>query len=518
MGYRLLATKNNSESPLSASLGASTTSILVNDGDKFPVGYSAAATSLGSGVLLNLTGVAAALSALSITAPFFIRNVTDGSSCFCTSIGTNALTTTTLKGGSDNLWQSADVCAVGSFVLTLNSRDASDNITDYENALIQYADNAGNILHVETGGRGYNGTSADSWSADDYASLFPNDSTMDGYLDALEQLFEDMEDKPDSTDVVLNTLFTTEGDIVYASATDTPARLGIGSEGQALKVIGGVPAWGALTAQTSFSDTEFDIYDDTNYIGTAPSAPTIAEGGAGSVSATSVIVRLGYASTTGYTEAGTSSNTLASVINQNIDIPVVESADAGCTGIVIELNIDGAGFEYWSTVANTTTTIVYDDEALTTAILSASNTSKASMSFDADSLTADREITLQDQAGTMALLSDLSDAVSDYNFTGTASGSGINGDPPDTGTITHGLGRSPNIRLIAVTDNFTTNRDLFLYYTGALTVGHQPSGGSDQTIATATISVDATEVSYSVAFSGSGSSQTASWGFRVLLM
>ena len=36
---------------------------------------------------------------------------------------------------------------------------------------------------------------------------------------------------------------TTTGDIYYASAANTPARLGIGSTGQLLSVSGGVPAW-----------------------------------------------------------------------------------------------------------------------------------------------------------------------------------------------------------------------------------------------------------------------------------
>ena len=40
-----------------------------------------------------------------------------------------------------------------------------------------------------------------------------------------------------------NTLTTTTGDIIYASAANTPARLGIGSAGQVLTVSSGVPAW-----------------------------------------------------------------------------------------------------------------------------------------------------------------------------------------------------------------------------------------------------------------------------------
>lgn len=42
-----------------------------------------------------------------------------------------------------------------------------------------------------------------------------------------------------------NTLTTTTGDIIYASAANTPARLGIGSTGNVLTVSGGVPAWAA---------------------------------------------------------------------------------------------------------------------------------------------------------------------------------------------------------------------------------------------------------------------------------
>ena len=49
---------------------------------------------------------------------------------------------------------------------------------------------------------------------------------------------------------IKNTLTTTTGDIIYASAANTPARLGIGSTDQVLKVSGGIPAWGAAPAPT----------------------------------------------------------------------------------------------------------------------------------------------------------------------------------------------------------------------------------------------------------------------------
>lgn len=75
-----------------------------------------------------------------------------------------------------------------------------------------------------------------------------------------------------------NTLTTTTGDIIYASAANTPARLGIGSTGNVLTVSGGVPAWAApagggkvlqvvygnyststLIASTTFTDTGLNL-------------------------------------------------------------------------------------------------------------------------------------------------------------------------------------------------------------------------------------------------------------------
>lgn len=44
-----------------------------------------------------------------------------------------------------------------------------------------------------------------------------------------------------------NTL-TTTGDLYYASAANTPARLGIGTTGQLLAVSGGVPAWTSVSS------------------------------------------------------------------------------------------------------------------------------------------------------------------------------------------------------------------------------------------------------------------------------
>lgn len=52
----------------------------------------------------------------------------------------------------------------------------------------------------------------------------------------------------DGSDATLKSTLTTTGDIYYASAASTPDRLAIGSAGQYLKVVGGLPAWDTLTS------------------------------------------------------------------------------------------------------------------------------------------------------------------------------------------------------------------------------------------------------------------------------
>ena len=63
---------------------------------------------------------------------------------------------------------------------------------------------------------------------------------------------------------IAKSILTTAGDLLVATAANTPARLGIGSEGQALKIVSGVPAWGDVaasggadkwTAETAFTAT-----------------------------------------------------------------------------------------------------------------------------------------------------------------------------------------------------------------------------------------------------------------------
>jgi len=82
------------------------------------------------------------------------------------------------------------------------------------------------------------------------------------------------------------TLTTTTGDIIYASSANTPARLAIGSTGQALVVASGIPSWGSVTTTprigqtiqatttTQTSTTSLSYTDATNV--TASITPTLS--------------------------------------------------------------------------------------------------------------------------------------------------------------------------------------------------------------------------------------------------
>jgi hypothetical protein len=110
--------------------------------------------------------------------------------------------------------------------------------------------------------------------ARDIASAIPAPSTISsaelGFLDGVTSAIQTQVDAK-----IAKTLTTTTGDIIYASSANTPARLGIGSTDQVLKVSGGVPAWatpssGGMTllnsGGTAMSGTSTSVsIDSTGY-------------------------------------------------------------------------------------------------------------------------------------------------------------------------------------------------------------------------------------------------------------
>jgi hypothetical protein len=86
--------------------------------------------------------------------------------------------------------------------------------------------------------------------ARDIASAAPAPSTVSatelGYLDGVTSAIQTQLDAKTAKSTL-----TTTGDIYYASAANTPARLAIGSTDQILKVTGGIPAWATPAASAS---------------------------------------------------------------------------------------------------------------------------------------------------------------------------------------------------------------------------------------------------------------------------
>lgn len=132
-------------------------------------------------------------------------------------------------------------------------------------------------------------------------------STELGYVDGVTSAIQTQVDAK-----IAKTLTTTTGDIIYASSANTPARLGIGSTDQVLKVSGGVPAWATPAASASGLTL---VKSQT--IGSAVSAVTVTDafsatydnyliivnGGSGSVNGGNADLTLG-STTSGYYMAG----------------------------------------------------------------------------------------------------------------------------------------------------------------------------------------------------------------------
>lgn len=82
---------------------------------------------------------------------------------------------------------------------------------------------------------------------------------------------------------VPKTLTTTTGDMIYASSANTPARLAVGSSGQVLKSVGGLPTWatfsGGINYLSSNPDAEADTSGWSTYADAAGTSPVDGTGG-----------------------------------------------------------------------------------------------------------------------------------------------------------------------------------------------------------------------------------------------
>jgi hypothetical protein len=141
------------------------------------------------------------------------------------------------------------------------------------------------------------------------------------------------------------TTYTT-GDIVYASATNTISKLGIGSTNQVLTVVAGVPAWAASSGGvTSFSagTTGFTPSTATTGAITLAGALSVSNGGlGGTTTPTAGQIPIGNGTT--YTIATLTQGTGISITNSSGAITIAASGGSGGTGSNLYLAVNFGGF------------------------------------------------------------------------------------------------------------------------------------------------------------------------------
>lgn len=184
---------DNSIGRLASGMSAVSLSVPLQAGQGalFPTTFYSVTTSLGTATLLNCTGI----QALGVVAGMIIHNITDGSYAIVLSVSTNSVTTTNLKGGSSNVWGNTQKWVVNPFVVTLVNYDV-DGVTvlKREKVLIDYRTT--DTLYVNSAGRGFDGSSAQTFSTNDYCYLFSVAATIDGIQEGLAQILQDIETLP----------------------------------------------------------------------------------------------------------------------------------------------------------------------------------------------------------------------------------------------------------------------------------------------------------------------------------
>lgn len=147
-------------------------------------------------------------------------------------------------------------------------------------------------------------------------------------------------------DVVTKALLTTEGDIIYASGASTPARLGIGNNGQVLTLAAGIPSWAALGAPGAHKDTH-DPADGSDPLDTAAPAELAGVQAAGAGSAHS-LARSDHAHQIQHSIADNHLVTIDSTANQPVNTDYAKFTANGLegkdkAGVLSDLNVaDGA--------------------------------------------------------------------------------------------------------------------------------------------------------------------------------
>ena len=218
-----LATTDNAQSQLDASISASQTSLLCSagEGSLFPSTLTGQATSAGTGNRLNQTGI----GATGIAVDDGIYNITDGSSATVIEVNTDYVLTTDLRDGTANIFDNSDEWVINPFVVTLEQR-AGNVITGAIEKMEQILVLKRTTDTFNTIVRGHASTTPQAFDAESFVSLYWTASNTNEISESLNQL------RRTKTDL---NILTTKGDI-FARTDDGVVRLPIGTIGQKLAV------------------------------------------------------------------------------------------------------------------------------------------------------------------------------------------------------------------------------------------------------------------------------------------
>lgn len=207
MANRPLKHEDNAEGQLDSGISASTGTLALASGDgaAFPTTYTGSATSGGDANTLNSTGIGAS----GIAVGDLIENVTDGSYAIVLDVNTDDIETTPLYGGTGNTWDNSDVWAVNRFVVTLINYDV-DGTTVLKREKVLIRSRSTDNLTVETVpslARGYDGSTAQSFDADDYVYLFTVANSFDGVLQVMSDTLRQLQTTNDTVDTKVTNTF-----------------------------------------------------------------------------------------------------------------------------------------------------------------------------------------------------------------------------------------------------------------------------------------------------------------------
>lgn len=212
---KILKTTDNARATLASGISAAATTIALTTGQgtQMPQAKFGTASSAGTSTVLNDTGDLAFLSIGDI-----IANHTDGSWAIVTATGTNSVTTTPLIGGTDNTWQNSDEWRYNEFVATLTNETVNPNgtITTNKREKVLVKNVATDTLTVV---RGYDSSTAQTFSANDYCNIFSVSVINDGVRDALSDIRRQIIVDKTAVDLGIDNLANSQ--LTHATCTNT---------------------------------------------------------------------------------------------------------------------------------------------------------------------------------------------------------------------------------------------------------------------------------------------------------